>query len=57
MQDRKKDIRQYNKNNQPHGHWEVYYPNTNHLWYTTYLVNGEQYGMTISDINILFYAR
>lgn len=55
MQDNK-NIEPYKKNN-AHGYWEVYYPNTNYLWYTAYMINGEIYGMSISDIRILYYAR
>jgi hypothetical protein len=51
--------RPHNNNNKPHGLWKVYYPNTNYLWYTAYLVNGEFYGMSLyvkPNLNIKLYT-
>ena len=58
MQD--KNLRPYNKNGNPHGYWETYWPE---LWYKCYYVNWDLFGYieayyrTGKLIHKSYYAR
>ncbi len=53
----KKDIRPKNNKEQKHGYWEVYYPNTNYLFYKCFFVNDVIYGYGITFKEKEYYAR
>ena len=57
MQNKKKDIGPRNNKEQKHGYWEVYYPNTNYLYYKCFYVNDVIYGYGITFKEKEYYAR
>ena len=57
MQDNKKNIRQRNDKGIPHGYWEVYWEETNEIWYSKFYVNGSVYGYSELLTNKLYHAK